>query len=158
MLDIQEVSNSKIIINTVNMAKTVTKKVKVQIPAGKATPAPPLGPALGQAGVNIGEFVNQFNEKTRDMMGDVIPVVISVYEDRSFDFVIKTPPASFLILKAAGIKKGSGKNVVKKAGSITNAQVREIAEKKMPDLNANDIDAGALIIAGTARSMGVEVK
>ena len=140
------------------MAKQVVKKIKLQVEAGKANPAPPLGPALGQAGVNIGEFVNQFNEKTKEMMGDVIPVVISVYEDRSFDFVIKTSPASRLILKAIGQKKGSGKNFIKKAGTITKAQVKEIAETKMEDLNANDIEAGMKIIEGTARSMGVEVK
>ncbi len=140
------------------MAKQVVKKIKLQVEAGKANPAPPLGPALGQAGVNIGEFVNQFNEKTKEMMGDVIPVVISVYEDRSFDFVIKTSPASRLILKAIGQKKGSGKNLIKKAGTITKAQVKEIAETKMEDLNANDIEAGMKIIEGTARSMGVEVK
>ena len=140
------------------MAKEVTKKIKLQIDAGKASAAPPLGPALGQAGVNIGEFVNQFNEKTREMMGNIIPVVISVYEDRSFDFIIKTSPASRLILKAIGQKKGSGKNLVKKAGTITKAQVKEIAETKMEDLNANDIEAAMKIIEGTARSMGVEVK
>ena len=140
------------------MAKEVIKKVKVQIPAGKATPAPPLGPALGQAGVNIGEFVNQFNEKTRELGNDIIPVEISVYEDRSFDFIIKTPPASSLLLKAAGVQKGSGKNLVSRAGSVTKDQVREIAERKMPDLNANDIDAAMKIVEGTARSMGIEVK
>jgi len=136
----------------------VTKKIKVQIPAGKANPAPPLGPALGQAGVNIGEFVNQFNDQTRDMMGDLIPVEISVYEDRSFTFVLKTPPASSLLIKAAGIKKGSGKNVVSKVGTVTKAQVRDIAEQKMADLNANDLDQASKIIEGTARSMGIEVK
>ncbi len=140
------------------MAKKIEKKVKVQIPAGKATPAPPLGPALGQAGVNIGEFVNQFNDKTKDQMGDIIPVVINVYEDRSFDFVCKTPPASSLLMKAAGIKKASGKNVTKKAGSVTKDQIREIAEKKMPDLNANTVEQAMKIIEGTARSAGIEVK
>ena len=138
--------------------KEVTKKIKLQIEGGKANAAPPLGPALGQAGVNIGEFVNQFNEKTREMMGDIIPVVISVYEDRSFSFVTKTPPASRLILKAIGQKKGSGKNLIKKAGSITKAQIKEIAETKMVDLNANDVEQAVKIIEGTARSMGVEVK
>jgi len=138
--------------------KEIIKKVKVQVPAGKATPAPPLGPALGQAGVNIGEFVNQFNEQTKDSMGDIIPVEISVYDDRSFTFVLKTPPASSLILKAAGVPKGSGKNILSKAGSITKAQAREIGEKKMRDLNANDLDAAAKIIEGSARSMGIEVK
>lgn len=140
------------------MAKQVMKKVKVQVPAGKATPAPPLGPALGQAGVAIGEFVNQFNEQTRDMGNDIIPVEISVYEDRSFDFVLKTPPASSLILKAAGVQKGSGKTPTKKAGSITRAQVAEIAERKMADLNAADIEGATRIIEGTARSMGIDVK
>ena len=140
------------------MAKTAIKKLKLQIPAGKATPAPPVGPALGQAGINIGEFVNQFNEKTREKMGDIIPVVISVYEDRSFDFVMKTPPASRLILKKIGIEKGSGKNLTKKAGTISKAQIREIAEEKMADLSANDIEAAMKIIEGTARSMGIEVK
>jgi len=140
------------------MAKQVVKKLKLQIEAGKASPAGTVGPALGQAGVNIGEFTKRFNDATAPMMGNIIPVVISVYEDRSFDFVLKTPPASRLILKAAGIPKGSGKNVVKKAGSITKAQVKEIAEQKMPDLNAGDIDAASKIIEGTARSMGIEVK
>ncbi len=140
------------------MAKKIIKRVKVQAIGGKATPAPPLGPALGQAGVAIGEFVNQFNERTRDMMGDIVPVEINVYEDRSFDFILKTPPASSLIKKAAGIEKGSGKNASKKVGSITKAQVREIAERKMTDLNAADIEGAMNIIAGTARSMGVEVK
>lgn len=140
------------------MAKEIIKQVKVQVPAGKATPAPPLGPVLGQAGINIGEFVNQFNEKTRDKMGDIIPVVISVYDDRSFDFIMKTPPASRLILKALGKPKGSGKNLVSKAGTITKAQVKEIAEAKMEDLNAASVEAAMKIIEGTARSMGVEVK
>lgn len=140
------------------MAKKVIKKVKLQIPAGAATPAPPVGPALGQAGINIGEFVNQFNSRTGEMRGDIIPVEISVYEDRSFDFILKTPPASRLILKAIGVEKGSGKNIVKKVGSITMAQIKEIAEKKIVDLNAHDIDMAMKTIAGTARSMGVEVK
>lgn len=140
------------------MAKQVLNKIKVQAPAGKATPAPPLGPVLGQAGINIGEFVNQFNERTRDQMGNIIPVEISVYDDRSFDFICKTSPASRLILKKIGKEKGSGKNLVSRAGTITKAQVREIAEEKMPDLNAHDIDAATKIIEGTARSMGVEVK
>jgi len=138
--------------------KKITKKLKLVIPAGKANPAPPVGPALGQAGINIGEFVKQFNDATAKMVGDVIPVDISVYEDRTFSFVLKTSPASNLILKAIGKEKGSGKNAVSKVGSITKAQLREIAEKKMPDLNANDIEAAMKIIAGSARSMGVEVK
>ncbi len=140
------------------MAKKVTKKLKLVIPAGKATPAPPTGPTLGQAGVNIGEFVKQFNDATKTMIGDVVPVEISVYEDRTFSFILKTPPASNLILKALGKEKGSGKNTVAKVGSITKAQLREIAEKKMPDLNANDIEAAMKIIAGSARSMGVDIK
>jgi large subunit ribosomal protein L11 len=139
------------------MAKIVTKKLKLQIPAGAATPAPPVGTALGPAGVNIGEFVNQFNEATRAMAGDIIPVEISVYEDRSYDFVLKTPPASRLILKAAGIEKGAGKNRLQRVGSISLAQAREIAEKKMPDLTAANLDAAVQSILGTARSMGVEV-
>jgi large subunit ribosomal protein L11 len=140
------------------MAKKITKKLKLVIPAGKANPAPPVGPALGQAGVNIGEFVKRFNDATNKMMGDVVPVEISVYEDRSFDFVLKTPPASSLILKAIGKEKGSGTNKTQKAGTITKAQLKEIAEKKMVDLNAQDVDAAMNIIAGTARSMGVDVK
>ncbi|MCK5591957.1 MAG: 50S ribosomal protein L11 [Candidatus Pacebacteria bacterium] len=140
------------------MAKKATKTIKLQIPAGKATPAPPLGPALGQAGINIGEFVNQFNSKTMESVGDIVSVEISVYGDRSFDFIVKSPLASSLILKAAGIKKGAGKNLVKKAGSITKDQVKEIAERKMEDLNAGDINAAMKIIEGTCRSMGIEVK
>ncbi len=140
------------------MAKKITKKLKLVIPAGKANPAPPVGPALGQAGVNIGEFVKQFNDATAKMMGDVVPVEISVYEDRTFSFILKTSPATNLILKAMGKEKGSGKNAVSKIGSITKAQLKEIAEKKMPDLNANDIEAAMKIIAGSARSMGVDVK
>lgn len=140
------------------MAKEVINKLKLQIQAGKATPAPPVGPALGQAGINIGEFVNQFNEATRENMGNVIPVEITVYEDRSFDFILKTSPASRLILKKIGKDKGSGKNLVSKAGTITKDQIREIAEEKMKDLNAASTEAAMKIIEGTARSMGVEVK
>jgi large subunit ribosomal protein L11 len=140
------------------MAKKITKKLKLQIPAGKATPAPPVGPALGQAGINIGEFVNQFNEKTRDKMGSIVPVEITVYEDRTFDFVMKVAPMSNLILKALGKEKGSGKTPAQKVGTLTKAQVKEIAETKMPDLNANDVEAAMKIVAGTARSMGVDVK
>jgi large subunit ribosomal protein L11 len=140
------------------MAKKITKRVKVIAPAGKATPAPPLGPTLGQAGVNIGDFTKKFNEATKGMMGDMIPVVITVYEDRTYDFVLKTPPASSLILKAIGKEKGSGKPNTVKVGTITKAQIKEIATKKMQDLNANDLDAAAKIIAGTARQMGVDVK
>ena len=140
------------------MAKKIIKKVKVIAPAGKATPAPPLGPTLGQAGVNIGDFVTKFNAATSKMMGDMIPVEITVYEDRTYSFILKTPPASNLILKAIGAEKGSGTNLLKKAGKISKAQVREIAEKKMPDLNAHDVEAAMKIIEGSARSMGVEVK
>ena len=140
------------------MAKKITKKIKLQIQAAKATPAPPLGPALGQAGINIGDFVTKFNAATSKMAGDKVGVVITVYEDRSYDFIIKTPPVSGLILKAAGIEKGSGKNAVTKVGKITRAQALEIAKKKMVDLNSKD-DAGAInIVAGSARSMGIEVK
>jgi large subunit ribosomal protein L11 len=140
------------------MAKKIIKKVKIIAPAGKATPAPPLGPTLGQAGVNIGDFTKKFNEATKGMMGDMIPVVISVYEDRSYDFVLKTPPASSLILKALKKDKGSGKPNTVKVGTLTKAQLKEIAEKKMLDLNAGDIDAAMKIVAGTARQMGVDVK
>ena len=136
----------------------VVKKIKLQLPAGKATPAPPVGTVLGPAGINISQFVTQFNEATRDKMGDIIPVDLSVYDDRSFSFVLKTPPASRLILKKAGLEKGSGKTPIEKAGSITKAQAREISEQKMPDLNANSIEAADRLIEGTARSMGIEVK
>ncbi|MBI2109074.1 MAG: 50S ribosomal protein L11 [Parcubacteria group bacterium] len=138
------------------MAKIV-KKLKLQLPAGKATPAPPIGPILGQAGINIGEFVTKFNEATRASMGETVSVVVSVYEDRSFDFILKTPPASSLLKKAAGIEKGSGKAGTQKAGKVTKAQIREIAEKKLPDLNAHGIDEAMKIIEGSARSMGIEV-
>jgi len=140
------------------MAKKIEKQVKLQIPAGAATPAPPVGTALGPTGINIGEFVTRFNDATKEMKGDIIPVELSIYDDRSFDFVLKTPPASRLLLKALGKDKGSGKNLVSKAGAVTKAQVRDIAEQKMPDLNANDIEAAVKIIEGTARSMGIEVK
>ncbi len=140
------------------MAKKITKRLKLQIAGGKANPAPPVGPALGQAGVNIGEFVKRFNDATKTMVGDIVPVEISVYEDRTFDFILKTPPASSLILKAIGKEKGSGKPNSAKVGTITKAQIRAIAEKKMPDLNANDINAAMKIIEGSARSMGVDVK
>ncbi|HRY62884.1 MAG TPA: 50S ribosomal protein L11 [Candidatus Paceibacterota bacterium] len=137
--------------------KKVVKKIKLQIPAGKAVPTPPVGPALGQAGVNIGEFITKFNAATAPMMGSIIPVEISVYDNRSFDFVLKTPPASDLIAKAAKIEKGSGSNVKTKAGKITRAQLREIAEKKMADLTAASVEAAMNTIAGSARSMGVEI-
>ena len=139
------------------MAKKLTKLIKVQATGGKATPAPPLGPVLGQAGINIGEFVNQFNEKTRDRMGEVVPTVISVYDDRTFTFEIKVSPMSRLILKKIGKDKGASKNKNQQIGTITKAQVREVAEAKMPDLNANDIDAAMKIIAGTARNMGITI-
>lgn len=140
------------------MAKKIIKKVKVIAPAGKATPAPPLGPTLGQAGINIGEFVTKFNAATKDMGSDLIPVDITVFEDRSYAFVLKTPPASSLLLKALGKEKGSGKPNTSKVGAVTKAQLKEIAEKKMKDLNANDIEAAMKIVAGSARSMGIDVK
>lgn len=140
------------------MAKKVTKVVKLQIAAGKANPAPPVGPALGQAGVNIPGFCSQFNEQTKDKMGYTLPVVISVYEDRSFTFVVKTPPASDLLKKAAGIEKGSENSKKHTVATISMDKCREIAEMKMPDLNANDIEAGARIIAGSARNMGIVVE
>lgn len=140
------------------MAKKITKKIKLQIQAAKATPAPPLGPALGQAGINIGDFVTKFNAATAKMAGDKVSVLITVFEDRSYDFVIKTPPVTGLILKAAGVEKGSGKNVSTKVGKITRAQALEIANKKRADLNAKDDEGAINIIAGSARSMGIEVK
>ena len=136
----------------------VIKKIKLQIPGGKATPAPPVGTVLGPAGVNIGQFVTQFNDATKDKPGIVIPVELSVYDDRSFSFVLKVSPASRLILKALGIEKGSTKPGIQKGGSITKEQVRAVAEEKMPDLNAGSLEAAEKIIAGTARSMGIEVK
>jgi len=140
------------------MAKKVKTFIKLQIQAGKANPAPPVGPALGQHGLNIAEFCQKFNAATNKLGGDIIPVVITVYEDRSYSFLLKTPPASELIKKAAGIPKGSGKPLTDKVGSITKAQVREIAEKKLPDLNTTDIDSAMRTIEGTARQMGVEIK
>jgi large subunit ribosomal protein L11 len=137
--------------------RKITGYIKLQIEAGKANPAPPVGPALGQHGVNIMEFCKAYNAATESQRGEVIPVEITVYDDRSFDFELKTPPASKLILKAAGISKGASNPLQDKAGTITRNQVREIAEKKMPDLNANDIDAAMKIIEGTARQMGVAV-
>ena len=139
------------------MAKKLTKTIKVQAKGGKATPAPPLGPVLGQAGINIGEFVNQFNEKTRDRMGDIIPVIISVYDDRTFTFEIKVSPMSRLILKKIGKDKGATKNTTQTIGTMTRAQVREVAEEKMPDLNAASIEAAMKTVEGTCRSMGVKV-
>jgi large subunit ribosomal protein L11 len=140
------------------MAKKVMKVVKLQCEAGKANPAPPVGTALGPHGIQIMDFCNQFNDRTKEMMGTVIPSVITIYEDRSFDFIIKQPPASALIMKTLGLKKGSGVPNKEKVGKLTRAQIKEIAEKKMPDLNANDIEAAMKIIEGTARNMGVEVK
>lgn len=137
---------------------TVVKKIKLQIPAGAATPAPPVGTALGPAGVNIGQFVTQFNAATADKRGSIIPIELSVYDDRSFTFIMKNPPASRLILKALGIEKGSGKAPLQKAGTITKAQIADIVKEKMPDMNASSAEAAARTIAGTARSMGVDVK
>ena len=140
------------------MAKKITGFVKLQIPAGKATPAPPVGPALGQHGVNIMAFTKDFNERTKNENGMIIPVVITVYADRSFTFVTKTPPASVLIMKAAKIEKGSGEPNRNKVGSLTHAQVEEIAKLKLPDLNAASLESAVKSIAGTARSMGIDVK
>ena len=139
------------------MAKKIIGQIKLQIPAGKATPAPPVGPALGQHGVNIMAFTKEFNAKTADQAGMIIPVVISVYQDRSFSFITKTPPAAVLIKKAINLQSGSGESNKKKVGKITSAQVKEIAELKMKDLNAATVESAMKMIAGTARSMGVEV-
>jgi len=132
--------------------------IKLQIPAGKANPAPPVGPALGQHGINIQDFCTQFNDKTKDKMGDIIPVEITVNEDKSFSFVMKTPPAAELLKKAAGVKKGAGNPLTDKVGKVTKEQVKEIAETKMEDLNADDIEAAMKIVEGTARSMGIKVE
>jgi len=140
------------------MAKQVTKIIKLQIPAGAATPAPPVGTALGPAGVNIGEFVNQFNTKTKAQAGSILPVLMKVYSDRTFDFIVKKPPASRLILKAAGIEKGSDKPHSNKVGKLTGKQVEDIATEKMEDLNANGMEQAKKIIAGTARSMGISTE
>ena len=140
------------------MAKKVVGQVKLQIPAGGATPAPPVGPALGQAGVNIMDFCKAFNAKTQQDSGLIIPVVITVYADRSYSFITKTPPAAVLLKKAAGLEKGSGEPNRNKVGKVTRAQVEEIAKTKMPDLNAADINGAMLIVEGTARSMGIEVE
>jgi large subunit ribosomal protein L11 len=139
------------------MAKKVTGQIKLQIPAGKATPAPPVGPALGQHGLNIMEFCKSFNEKTKAMGDSIIPVIITIYHDRTYSFVTKTPPASELLKKAAGIIKGSGEPNKNKVGKITQKQVEEIAKTKLPDLNANSLEAAVKIIQGTARSMGLEI-
>lgn len=139
------------------MAKKISKVVKLQVAAGKATPAPPVGPALGQAGVNIMAFVKDFNDRTVKQVGLIIPVEITVFEDRSFTFICKTPPAAVLLKKAAGLEKASGEPNKNKVGKVTKAQVKEIAETKMPDLNANTVEAAMRLIEGTARSMGIEV-
>ena len=138
------------------MAKAITKKIKLQIPAGKATPAPPVGTVLGPAGINLQEFCTKFNDATRDKMGDVLPVVISIYEDRTFDFVLKTPPAAFLLKKVAKVKSGAAKGET--VATITEAQLREVAETKLPDLNAYDVEHAMKIVEGTARNMGIEVQ
>ena len=140
------------------MAKELTGKIKLQGPAGQATPAPPIGPALGAHGVNIAEFVKQFNDRTRDQMGMILPVEISVYKDRSFDFILKSPPAAVLLKKAAGVEKGAGEVGTQIVGSVTREQVEEIAKIKMNDLNARDLDQACRIIAGTARSSGITVE
>jgi len=140
------------------MAKEVTTILKLNIKGGAASPQPPVGPALGQAGINIMEFCKAFNDQTKDKKGDIVPVVITVYKDRSFTFITKTPPASSLILKEAKLQKGSGEPNTKKVGSITKDQVKKIAEIKMPDLNARDIEQAMKIVEGTARSMGIEIK
>jgi len=139
------------------MAKKIKTIIKLQIEAGKANPAPPIGPALGQHGLNIAEFCTKFNAATAKMGNDIIPAEITVFEDRTYTFILKTPPAAELLKKAAGIEKGSKKPLREKAGKVTKAQIKEIAEKKMPDLNANDIEAAMKIIEGTARQMGLEV-
>ena len=140
------------------MAKKIKTIIKLQIEAGKANPAPPVGPALGQHGINIQEFCSKFNESTKDKMGDIIPAEITVFEDRSFTFVLKTPPASDLLRKAAGVEKGSGNPLKNKVGTISQEKLREIAERKLPDLNANDVDGAMKIIGGTARSMGIKIE
>lgn len=139
------------------MAKNITKRIKLQATGGMATPAPPLGPALGQAGINISDFVQKFNAATAEQRGEKLGVKVVVYDDRSYDFRVTTPPVTSLLLKAAGIDKGSAKPRTSKAGKVTKAQIREIAERKMPDLNANDIDAAMKIVEGSARSAGIEV-
>ena len=138
------------------MAKEITKKIKLQIPAGRATPAPPVGTVLGPAGINLQEFCTKFNDATKDKMGDVLPVEITIYDDRSFDLKLKTPPAAFLLKKVAKVQKGASKGEV--VASITHDQLKEIAETKMPDLNAYDVEAAMKIVEGTARNMGIEIK
>jgi large subunit ribosomal protein L11 len=151
-------STNKLKITPTNMAKKIKTIIKLQIPGGAANPAPPVGPALGQHGLNIAEFCQRFNAATQDRGGEVTPVEISVYEDRTYDFILKTAPAAELIKKAAGIKSGSGKPLKEKVGKITKKQLKEIAEKKMPDLNTTDIEAAMRTIAGSCRQMGVEVE
>jgi len=151
------VSQLKKLLPQRTMAKKIKAMVKLQLQAGKATPAPPVGTALGPHGINIGEFTKQFNEKTAPMGDLIIPAEVTIFEDRSFTFILKTPPASVLIRKAIGLEKGSANPLKNKVGKISRAKVREIAERKMPDLNANDLEAAEKIVAGTARSMGVEV-
>ena len=138
------------------MAKAITKKIKLQIPAGKATPAPPVGTVLGPAGINLQEFCTKFNDATRDKMGDVLPVEISIYEDRTFDFVLKTPPAAFLLKKVAKVKSGASKGET--VATITREQLKEVAETKLPDLNAYDVEHAMKIVEGTARNMGIKVE
>jgi large subunit ribosomal protein L11 len=140
------------------MAKQAVTKIKLQCPGGRATPAPPVGPALGQHGVNIGQFIAQFNDRTKELNGLTVPVEITVYNDRSFDFIVKSPPASVLLKQAAGVAQGSGTPHTEIVGTVTMAQVREIAQTKMNDLNAADLDAAVRVIAGTARSMGIKVE
>jgi len=140
------------------MAKSIKTKLKLQLEAGKANPAPPVGTALGPHGVNIQDFCKKFNDATKDMIGDVVPAEITIYDDRTFDFILKTPPASALLKKAAGIEKGSANALTTKVGKVTKDDIRKIAERKMPDLNAYDIDAAMRIIEGTARNMGIEVE
>lgn len=139
------------------MAKKIKAQIKLQIPAGQANPAPPVGTALGPQGINIGEFCQRFNEATKDKMGNIIPVEITIYEDRTYEFKLKTPPVADLLKKAVGIDKGSSEPNRKKIGKVTRAQIREIAEKKMPDLNASDLEAAMKMIEGTARNMGIEI-
>lgn len=139
------------------MAKKVVAQVRLQLPAGKATPAPPVGPALGQRGINIMEFCKRFNAETADKVGMILPVIVTVYEDRSFSFIVKTPPASFLLKRAANIETGSGEPKRKIVGKVTRKQVEEIAKLKMPDLTANDLEAAVKIIEGAAKSMGIEI-
>ena len=138
------------------MAKEITKKIKLQIPAGRATPAPPVGTVLGPAGINLQDFCTKYNDATRDKMGDILPVEITIYDDRSFDFVVKTPPAAFLLKKVAGVKSGASKGET--VATISKDKLREIAETKMPDLNANDVEAAMRTVEGTARNMGIKVE